>query len=96
MFKYHILSLKETNGDNIVWWGPNNRGYTSSLGDAGLYTQDQVMENLEYYNNHVDTIAVPVVFAENHHKRVVPIDKLTKLKESAIEYVNNIIEVRKN
>lgn len=96
MFKYHMLSLKETTGDNIVWWGPHNKGYTSSLGDAGLYTQDQVMENLAYYNNHVDTMAVPVAFAENYHKRVVPIDKLTRLKESATEYVNNIIEVRNN
>lgn len=59
---YYILSLKWTRDRNrqIVWWGPGNSGYTEDLAAAGVYTEEQVRDQPDYYNNRESTIAVPV------------------------------------
>ncbi len=38
-----ILSVERTRESLVcVWWAPDARGYTSSLGEAGRYTLEQV------------------------------------------------------
>lgn len=96
MLKYYILSVKWSNGDNLVWWRPDDKGYTSFLEDAGIYTQDQVLGNLEHYNNGHSTLAIPVIHADVHRKTIVPYDKIHKLKETVKQYIDCQLQVRDN
>ena len=51
--EYYILSLKHLDDvDNMfTWWRPDNKGYTSYLNNAGKYTQREIDEHPDYYNN---------------------------------------------
>lgn len=71
-----ILSLKWTRGDDIVWWAPDNAGYTRDLGAAGRYTEAQVADAPDYYNDGESTLAVPVEVAEARARKVVRVDDL--------------------
>lgn len=58
---YYILSLKHTKPTSSLytWWMPNSSGYTDVIQDAGIYTQEQIDEFPSYFNNGVDTAAIP-------------------------------------
>lgn len=72
---YYILSLKNgPAGDALLWWRPNNAGYTITLEAAGVYTQAEVDAHPRYYNDGENTVAVPVAEAEARAFRVVGID----------------------
>jgi len=69
---YYILSLKHTRGENLcLWWGPGNCGYVADLDSAGVYSQQQIDEKPDYYNNGVDTVAVRMEEAHKHQRFVV-------------------------
>ena len=58
---YLILSLKWSNThEHLVWWGPNNAGYTADIDKAGRYTAERVQANSGYYDNDTTTRAVPL------------------------------------
>ena len=62
---YYILSLKHSKGsDALLWWGPQNCGYTIALDKAGKYSQGTIDERPEYYNDLKDTMAVKCEHAE--------------------------------
>lgn len=71
---YYVLSLKWSRGEKAVWWGPNNNGYTARLDRAGVYTQEQIDAQPNYYNNKRDTLAIPV-------EKVVPLTRLIVMFE---------------
>lgn len=85
--KYVIYSLKWTRGDNIIWWGPDNCGYTVRLEDAGKYTLEQIQQKPDYYNDGVNTLAIPLEVAQELTVQVVPntISNIDKLKQSAVQ-----------
>ena len=58
---YLILSLKHSPacGSLASWWGSNNRGYTPNLNYAGRYTAEQVASDKHYYDDGVDSMAIP-------------------------------------
>lgn len=59
--KYYILAKDRGYiGNQLIFWGPNNSGYTANLNRAGVYTQEQIDANPKYYNNGKETKAVPV------------------------------------
>lgn len=73
MKEYYIYSIKwSQNGDDIIWWGTNNSGYTKHLEHAGRYTEEKVKSDLRYYNNHESTMAIPCDEVELVALRVVP------------------------
>lgn len=76
---YHILSLKWTRGDQIVWWGPDDSGYVKNLAQAGVYTEEQVRARPTYYDNRDSTVAVPVEAVEAAAYRSVSIGRVEAL-----------------
>jgi hypothetical protein len=77
--EFYILSLKWTRGDLVTWWAPNNSGYTTVLERAGRYSKADVDAEAGYYNDGVNTMAIPCEVVEKHAQRVVMADSLTKL-----------------
>ena len=73
MTNYYILSLKHTgDADGLyTWWMPESAGYTDCLNDAGIYTQEQIDEFPKYFNNGVDTRAIPCALVQEKAVMVV-------------------------
>lgn len=56
---YLILSLKwSDSADHLIWWQPDNSGYTPDLDKAGRYSAERVTARSEYYDNDETTRAV--------------------------------------
>lgn len=73
--EYYILSIKDPlNRQWLLWWGPNNGGYTHSLDDAGRYTRKEVLARLRYYHNGESTLAIPCELADEEAMRAVPFE----------------------
>lgn len=70
MKEYYLLSLKWSKGDDYVWWGSNNSGYTADINKAGIYTEEQINKNPLYYCNK-STMPIPCKLLENAVKRTV-------------------------
>lgn len=58
--QYIILSLKYSTKDEQVFWRSNNAGYTNVPWFAGIYTEEDVKGDPEYYNDGHNTIAIPL------------------------------------
>jgi hypothetical protein len=62
-----VLSIKNSKpGDKSLWWRANSSGYTFDINEAGAYTRKQVEENPRYYNNGIDTKAIPYLKILGH------------------------------
>ncbi len=62
---FYVASLSHTSKDEefIVWWMPEQRGYTRVLGQAGRYsTSDMMAHGL---NDGVTTVAIPLEVADS-------------------------------
>ena len=57
---YIILSPKEGNGKQPVFWRKDSSGYTYYPFAAGVYTKEQIESNPNYYNNGFSSLAVPL------------------------------------
>ena len=58
--RYYILAFDRTIGrQHLVWWKPNEWGYTTDLLDAGVYTEEQVKQIPWRFDNE-ETKPVPV------------------------------------
>ena len=77
---YYILSLKNTDPEALVWWRPNNAGYTIFLDMAGKYSVGEVFGNKSYYDNGKDTMALPCHIVDEFVAKIVPSNSLTKIK----------------
>lgn len=72
MKEYYLLSLKWSDRDHYVWWRPKNNGYTLNLKDAGIYTEEQINKEKNYYSN-TSTMPVPVELVEQSKKQIVAV-----------------------
>ena len=63
--EYYILDARSCVGNCALWWGPNGGGYTTELGEAGLYTLDDASSHSEHH------IPVHRSIAENRQVRHV-------------------------
>ena len=57
--------------EHDMWWGPNERGYTSEVAEAGRYTRDQVADIVLDHVPAGEEVAVPEEIAESHGQRAV-------------------------
>lgn len=70
--EYFILSVKEPlDRETLLWWGPDNSGYTYQLDKAGRYSREKVLSSLTYYHNSSNTLAIPCQLAEQEAVKVV-------------------------
>lgn len=60
MSNYIILSLKHSTKNEAVFWRAENAGYTNIPWAAGIYTEEQVKAKNWYYNNGMNTKAIPL------------------------------------
>lgn len=58
--EYIIISLKHGTGEKPMFWRANNAGYTNSPFAAGIYTEEQVKGDPDYYNDGYSAVAVPL------------------------------------
>jgi hypothetical protein len=82
MRKYYLLAIDKTkNSPFLVWWGPNDCGYTQNIERAGIYTEEQIKRDPNYYDNDE---CVPV-----------PVEEIDKLKTArmAINDSENLIRL---
>jgi hypothetical protein len=78
---FYVLSLKwSRNKDHLVWWCPNDSGYTYQLERAGKYTAAQIAAHPASYDNGDETLAVPVEAADAMAVRVVHGDRWRELR----------------
>ena len=72
--KYHILDMGAKKGDVCIWWRSSCAGYTRLLEDAGIYSQAEIDEHPDYFNNGVTTKAIPVLQVELFARKHVPVN----------------------
>ena len=58
--EFILLSLKHSVGNEPTFWCPNNAGYTNNPWNAGIYNDQQIKEDPDYYNNGYDAIPIPL------------------------------------
>lgn len=63
MANYIILSLKHSEGYRPCFWRADDAGYTMFPWAAGIYTEEQVKAQPNYYNDGFNTVAVPLTSA---------------------------------
>lgn len=59
--EYFVISVSNTprHSPYITLWGANNAGYRARIETAGRYSESQIKGNLDYYNDGINTLAVP-------------------------------------
>jgi len=58
--KYYLLAIdKSSHNEFLVWWKPNNWGYTTDTREAGIYFEDTINENPAYYDND-ECVPIPI------------------------------------
>jgi hypothetical protein len=63
MTKYLILSLSHSTTTQPSWWREGAAGFTNFMVAAGRYTAETINSDPDYYNNGIDTLAVPLTDA---------------------------------
>jgi hypothetical protein len=59
---YIILDLSRSTANRPVFWKADDHGYIDVPMLAGIYDTMKVLENWNYYNDGVETLAVPVTY----------------------------------
>ena len=49
--QFIIISLKHTEEDGIMFWNPDRAGYTYNPFRAGVYEEEDILNNLDYYHS---------------------------------------------
>lgn len=62
MKNFIIISLRHSKPDSIVFWRENNNGYTQNPFLAGVYSEESIRKDPDYY---CDSDNVPVQIGEN-------------------------------
>ena len=60
MKKYVLISLKHTTDDVPVFWCADDCGYTQNPFEAGIYLEDAIKEDPDYYNDGHNALAVEI------------------------------------
>jgi hypothetical protein len=84
MRTYYILSLKYSGPrQGLMFFRPDDRGYTTNLAEAAIYDEKAISSRLDYYDNGEETRAVPVEAVRELERRVVRFDDLGALESKA-------------
>jgi len=78
MSEFYVVSVKHTNGNHIIWWCPDRRGYTRYLDRAGRYTEEEIERHSLNDGRH--TKAIPCELADSMALRCVRNEYEDRLK----------------
>lgn len=67
MTNYIILSLKHGSGKNPIYWKRNCQGYTDCPFVAGQFTEEEVMNRQDYFNDGFNSLAIPLTDEALNH-----------------------------
>ena len=72
---YYIFSVKWTKdgGEVATWWRADSNGYCFRMDGAGKYTQEQIDEHPDHYNNGYSTVAIPCEVVDERIIQVVEV-----------------------
>lgn len=86
---FYILSLKWTKPMDgvLTFWREDNSGYCRRLDWAGKYTEKQIKEKPEYYNDGKNTVAIPCEIIDNIGYKAVIFEweHIDELKNAAMK-----------
>ena len=74
--EFYVLALRLSNATYWRWWRPRNSGYTDDLDQAGRYSERDIREAPDYYNDGVQT-------------RAIPCEVVDAMKTSRVLYMHN-------
>lgn len=57
---YIIISPSNSTKGSVAFWRANDAGYTYSPFAAGHYTEEQIANQPDYYNNGHNAVAIPL------------------------------------
>jgi hypothetical protein len=57
---YIIIDLSRSTKTAPMFWRANNHGYTTDPFEAGVYSDATVLQDWRYYNDGVETVAIPL------------------------------------
>ncbi len=78
--QYYLLSIKHSDAKNaVIWWGPNNSGYTDDVEKAGIYSEECIKKRNIYYSNN-GVMPVPVEKVQAATKRIVVLNDTENIK----------------
>lgn len=75
--RFYIQHTECFAGDYILWWGPDNNGYTYDLDRAGLYSKQDASQIVAMRRRER---AWPESLARNAANTVVSIERLRRLE----------------
>lgn len=80
MRKYIIVSLKHSSEERLVFWRAEDNGYTSNPWEAGTYTEQELADKPNHYNDGAESIAVELESHAIAAAGLAIVPNLTKLK----------------
>lgn len=81
MPNYIILSLKHSAKNKPCFWRADDAGYTNFLVSAGIYSEEKVKLDSDYYNDGRATLAIPITEEGFQSIGLKTTIDLTKVKE---------------
>jgi len=60
MKQYVIVSIKHSEKNAVCFWRANDAGYTTNPWQAGIYTEEEVNNSPNYYNDGYNSVAICV------------------------------------
>lgn len=72
---YYIQDSRKYVGNDVLWWGLNNGGYTTDLSKAEMYTREEAQKICK---DRSTDIMWPVEYVDSRSQKVVDMQKLDR------------------
>lgn len=70
---YLIQDARSYDGDDVIWWRPDRRGYTTNFDEAGRYSEEEAKKIVSLRDT---DIAIPLFLVQQAATKIVRRDAL--------------------